>query len=257
MNDNLPVLPEQGDQFKIFNYQNLGSVRTARTEIGEPLFCLPDVCNILGIKNSRRVIERLDPKGVHSMNTPTNGGIQQITFVNLGNLFNTIFTSRKPEAKTFANWVNNEVLPSLMYKGYYTMKEVSPAMMFMEMSKQMLEYERRFSNIDSTLIVHGQSISNHDQAISDNRNMIDEVQRIQRQLIETGYISVKSFMVYHNIDMNTIDPAYLGRVCSSTCNSQGIPMGNEPSDRWNFVNTYPYQVVFESFQQITFNKINN
>lgn len=86
--------------------------------------------------------------------------------------------------------------------------------------------------------------------------MIDEVQRIQRQLIETGYISIKSFMVYHNIDMNTIDPAHLGRVCSNICNSQGIPMGNEPSDKWNFVNTYPYQVVFESFRQIAFNKTN-
>ena len=143
-----------------------------------------------------------------------------------------------------------------MNKGYYAMKEVSPATMFMEMSKQMLEYERKFSGIDNTLIVYGQDINYNKQAINDNRNMIDEVQRIQRQLIETSYISVKSFIVYHDIDMNTIDPAHLGRVCSNTCNSQGIPMGNEPSDKWNFVNTYPYQVVFESFQQIAFNKTN-
>lgn len=256
MNENLPVLPEQGDQFEIFNYQNLGSVRTARTERGEPLFCLLDVCNILGITNNRNVMNRLFPKGVHTMDVLTNGGVQQAYFIDQGNLFNVICTSRKPEAKNFAKWVYNTVLPSLMNKGYYAMKEVSPATMFMEMSKQMLEYERKFANIDNTLIVHGQSISNHDQAISDNRNMIDEVQRIQRQLIETGYISIKSFMVYHNIDMNTIDPAHLGRVCSNTCNSQGIPMGNEPSDKWNFVNTYPYQVVFESFQQIAFNKTN-
>ena len=100
-----------------------------------------------------------------------------------------------------------------MNKGYYAMKEVSPATMFMEMSKQMLEYERKFSSIDNTLIVYGQDINYNKQAINDNRNMIDEVQRIQRQLIETSYISVKSFIVYHDIDMNTIDPAHLGRVC--------------------------------------------
>ena len=266
MNQNLPVLSEQGNQFEIFNYQNLGSVRTARTETGDPLFCLVDVCNILGIKNSSRVMERLFTPGVHTMNLGVQTGVKadgtpairfdDVTFIDQGNLFKIIFTSRKPEAQNFANWVYNTVLPSLMNKGYYAMKEVSPATMFMEMSKQMLEYERKFSSIDNTLIVYGQDINYNKQDINDNRNMIDEVQRIQRQLIETGYISIKSFMVYHNIDMNTIDPAHLGRVCSNTCNSQGIPMGNEPSDKWNFVNTYPYQVVFESFQQIAFNKTN-
>lgn len=250
MNENLSVVQQQGTQFEIFNYQNLGSVRTTRTETGEPLFCLNDVCNILGIKNSSRVMERLLPKGVHTMNLLTNGGIQQATFVDQGNLFKIIFTSRKPEAQNFANWVSYEVLPSLMNKGYYAMREVSPAMVLVEMGKQLLEHEKRFANIDNTLIVYKQDIS-------DNRIMAQEVQRVQRQLIETGYISVKSFIVYHNLDTNTFDPAHLGRTASHICNSQGIPMGNEPSDNWNFVNTYPYQVIFEAYQKIMFNKVNN
>lgn len=203
-------------------------------------------------------MSRLRSDGVGSTDVIDNlGRLQQATFVNEGNLMELIFTSRKPEAKEFRAWVCNEVLPSLMNKGYYAMKEVSPAMVLMEMSKQLIEYERRFGDIDNKFVNVDNTLFSHTQGINDNRTMINEVQRIQRQLIETGYISVKSFMVYHSIDMNTIDPAYLGRVCSNMCNSKGIPMGNEPSDRWNVVNTYPYSVVLESFQQITFNKTNN
>ena len=260
MNENLSVVQQQGTQFEIFNYQNLGSVRTTRTETGEPLFCLNDVCNILGIKNSSRVMERLLTPGVHTMNLGVQTGVKadgtpaiqyvDTTFIDQGNLFKIIFTSRKPEAQNFANWVSYEVLPSLMNKGYYAMREVSPAMVLVEMGKQLLEHEKRFANIDNTLIVYKQDIS-------DNRIMAQEVQRVQRQLIETGYISVKSFIVYHNLDTNTFDPAHLGRTASHICNSQGIPMGNEPSDNWNFVNTYPYQVIFEAYQKIMFNKVNN
>ena len=75
MNNNNLTNTNQGNPFAIFNYQNLGQVRVATLETGEPLFCLLDVCNILGIKNSSRVMERLLPKGVHTMNLLTNGGV--------------------------------------------------------------------------------------------------------------------------------------------------------------------------------------
>lgn len=234
----------QGNQFDIFNYKNLGSVRCYVSQDGQKWFCMTDVCNILGIKNNRDAMSRLRPDGVGSTDViDSMGRYQQATFVNEGNLMELIFTSRKPEAKEFRAWVCNEVLPSLMNKGYYAMKEISPAMVLVEMSKQLVEHERRLTTTE--------------QNVSDNTVRIDDVYRIQRQLIETGYISVKSFIVYHNIDMNTIDPAHLGRVCSNICNSQGIPTGTEPSDRWNFVNTYPYSVVLEAFQKITFNQVNN
>lgn len=42
--------------FKIFDYKNLGSVRTLRDEKGEPLFCLKDECGILGIVNHKNAV---------------------------------------------------------------------------------------------------------------------------------------------------------------------------------------------------------
>ena len=40
----------RNDRFKVFNNENLGSVRTFNIE-GEPWFCLKDVCEILEIGN--------------------------------------------------------------------------------------------------------------------------------------------------------------------------------------------------------------
>jgi hypothetical protein len=47
----------------------------------EPLFCLADVCAVLGIANVAQVAGRLDPdeKGVCQADTP--GGPQEMTFV--------------------------------------------------------------------------------------------------------------------------------------------------------------------------------
>ena len=50
---------------------------------GEPYFCLPDVCAVLDIQNSRQILQKqLDEKGVSKIYTLTNGGNQQLTFIN-------------------------------------------------------------------------------------------------------------------------------------------------------------------------------
>ena len=80
---------------------------------GEYWFVAKDVCDALGIQNSRDTIAKLlddDEKGVASIYTL--GGPQQINIVNEPGLYKLIFGSRKPEAKAFKRWVTHEVLPS-------------------------------------------------------------------------------------------------------------------------------------------------
>ena len=55
------VTPNGNNPFEIFNYKNLGSVRTRLDEHGNPWFCLSDVCDILGIGTVNNVKNRLDP----------------------------------------------------------------------------------------------------------------------------------------------------------------------------------------------------
>lgn len=95
----------------------------------EPFFCLADICSVLNIKNSRRVgADMLAPKGVRKTYTLTNGGKQEITFINEPNLYRIIFRSNKAEAVEFQNWVFEEVLPQIRKTGSYSqnVEEIQP-----------------------------------------------------------------------------------------------------------------------------------
>lgn len=122
MND---VTPNgNNNPFEIFNYKNLGSVRTKVDEHGNPWFCLSDVCNILGIANTSQMTSRLFEKGICSTYTLTNGGTQNLTFVDEPNLYKAIMGSRKQEAQDFQNWICYEVIPMIRRTGAYLTPDV-------------------------------------------------------------------------------------------------------------------------------------
>ncbi|NKG39217.1 BRO family protein [Acinetobacter johnsonii] len=108
----------------IFNFNEHG-VRVALDASGEPLFCFPDVCKVLDIKNVHTSRFSMNEKGIHSLYTPTNGGTQNITFINEENLYRIIFRSNKPEALNFQNWVFSEVLPSIRKTGSYSARQTA------------------------------------------------------------------------------------------------------------------------------------
>lgn len=102
-----------------FNSVQFGNLRTHQTERGNVWFCLSDVANALGLEQVSRLKSRLDEKGVTTIKTPTNGGMQELNFINEPNLYRCIFQSRKAEAEQFQNWVFEEVLPSIRQSGGY------------------------------------------------------------------------------------------------------------------------------------------
>lgn len=101
-----------------FTFQQQHSIRTTLIE-DEPWFCLADVCAVLSVDRTSDLLRNLDAKGVVKNPTLTQGVEQQLKFVNEPNLYRVIFRSNKPEAKTFQDWVFNEVLPTLRRQGRY------------------------------------------------------------------------------------------------------------------------------------------
>lgn len=106
------------NELNIFKTEEYGEVRTKVIE-GKPYFCLADLCRALELENPAKVKTRLNEKGVTSSYTLTPGGKQQMIFVDEGNLYKTIFQSRKPEAERFSDWVTHEVLPQIRATGGY------------------------------------------------------------------------------------------------------------------------------------------
>lgn len=109
------------NELQVFNFQE-NQVRTQNRN-NEIWFCLKDVCSILELSNSRKVVERLNEKGVTTSDTLTKGGMQKMTFINESNLYKVIFQSRKPQAEQFTEWVTSEVLPTLRKTGSYRLPQ--------------------------------------------------------------------------------------------------------------------------------------
>jgi len=92
----------------------------------EPWFCLRDVCKILELDRTSNLIKSLDKGGVVKNHTPTKSGDQDMTYISEPNLYRVIFRSNKPEAKTFQDWVFNDVLPAIRKTGQYQKPAVKP-----------------------------------------------------------------------------------------------------------------------------------
>ena len=139
------------NNIKIFENPEFGQVRVIIQENNEPLFCLADVCRVLDISNSRNVVSRIDEKGVHSIDTLTNGGVQSLNFISEQNIYRVIFQSRKEGAIRFQDWVFNEVLPSIRKTGSYSVKPMTTLEMLAVQAQAMVELERKQREYDNAL----------------------------------------------------------------------------------------------------------
>jgi len=106
------------NQLSVFNY-NSEQVRTV-SKHGEVWFVAKDVCEILGISNHKDATTRLsntmkDEVGI----TDAIGRVQKTTVVSEAGVYKLVFTSRKPEAEKFTDWIASEVIPSVRKNGGY------------------------------------------------------------------------------------------------------------------------------------------
>ncbi|WP_349928907.1 BRO family protein [Acinetobacter sp. A1-4-2] len=108
----------------IFNFNEHG-VRIVLDGNNEPLFCLTDVCSVLSVSRTSRLLRELDSKGMADCHILTNGGTQKLKFINEPNLYRIIFRSNKKEALSFQNWVFAEVLPTIRKTGSYSARQTA------------------------------------------------------------------------------------------------------------------------------------
>jgi prophage antirepressor-like protein len=109
------------NELQIFHNEQFGQVRTIE-ENGKILFCGKDVAEALGYALPRKAISD-HCKGVLKRNTPTNGGIQEMSFITESDLYRLIANSDMPSAQKFESWVFDEVLPTIRKTGGYVANE--------------------------------------------------------------------------------------------------------------------------------------
>ena len=86
---------------------------------GEPWFVAKDVCDVLGLSNSREAVSGLDEDELVSEILTSGGQRREMNCISESGLYALVFKSRKPEARAFRKWVTAEVLPALRRRGSY------------------------------------------------------------------------------------------------------------------------------------------
>lgn len=105
------------NELQIFKNEEFGEIRTIN-EDDKTLFCGADVAKALGYANSRKALGD-HCKGVTKRDTPTAGGVQELSFIPEGDVYRLIVHSKLPSAERFEKWVFDEVLPSIRKHGAY------------------------------------------------------------------------------------------------------------------------------------------
>lgn len=108
------------NELTLFNNPEFGEIRTLETNDGKVLFCGADVAKALGYKNYRDALSK-HCKGVVKCDTLTNGGKQELSFIPESDIYRLTFSSKLPNAEKFTDWIAEEVIPSIMRTGSYSM----------------------------------------------------------------------------------------------------------------------------------------
>ncbi len=108
-------------------YNEESNVNIRMEEINnQPWFIAKDVCTALELSEVSNTVKRLDDDEKLTRIVFVSGQRREMWFVNESGLYNLIFQSRKPEARSFRKWVTCEVLPSIRRTGSYNGKPERP-----------------------------------------------------------------------------------------------------------------------------------
>jgi prophage antirepressor-like protein len=146
-----------------FQFASL-DVRTAVDEDGEVWFCARDVCLALDIlwSGGSKTLGNMPKTWVMVGNFPTIKGERETIFINEAAVFKLIFSSRKPAAEEFANFVCSEVLPAIRKHGFYgkvpPKDYVAVVKLIAQLTQQIVETKNAFAR--TTLIKHLRELHN-------------------------------------------------------------------------------------------------
>lgn len=160
---------------QVFENKEFGAIRVVKSESGEPLFLVKDICDFFGVTNRNRVLQQLDDdeKGGTQINTP--GGKQTMTCLTEAGLYHFLFIIQPSKARgisqeeidakcklvnRYKRWVTHDVLPSIRRSGGYMVTRPD------ESDSEVLS---------RALLIAQQTIERRDARIADQQAVIGEL----------------------------------------------------------------------------------
>lgn len=211
-----------------------------------PLFCLADVCKVLGIGNIGNVADRLDNDEktyIRRADVGLTPG-RDVVFVTEAGLYTVLLRSDKPQAKPFRKWVTTEVLPSIRKHGCYpppvggTVAKRQPMSLhaIRDMVDKMIEHDEE---LEAIRIVQVQQA--HD---------IEEAKALAAASMDChtsnyGYYSILAFSRLKGANVDLKEASVLGVRATALCRRRGLEIGTVRDPRFGTVNTYPESILEE------------
>lgn len=111
----------------VYEHPLFGKVRMY-VENGKSWFCATDIATSLGYSNPRDAIVRhCKSHGVVNHDViDSMGRTQQMKFISEGNIYRLTAKSQMPRADEFENWIFDEIVPSVVNTGSYSVQPQTP-----------------------------------------------------------------------------------------------------------------------------------
>ena len=223
---------------EIFKNENF-EVRVAVDENNEPLFCLSDVCKVLGLTTPAKVANSIKSEfelgELNSYSFDTGYGVKEFTMITESQLYFVLMRSNKPNAKPFRMFVNKEVLPSIRKTGSYTQKPLNSIDYLQMQLNLMKEQDRKIHELeDKTDEIHKEQL----KAKHNN---------INRLLSNDRYMTIIAFMNLYSISQKGHHIPSLGKKAKKLSIEQGAFMGAVIDPRYGRVNTYDVEILKQLF----------
>ena len=113
-----------GNKVQEFLNDKFGEVR-ATNENGIILFVASDIAKALKYSSTQKVTEKVDDEDKGKRSWVTLGGLQELTVINEGGLYQVISSITKKDkeryalARNFKRWITNEIIPTIRTTGGY------------------------------------------------------------------------------------------------------------------------------------------
>lgn len=107
------------NELKVFQSNEFGELGIMLID-GKEYFPAIQCAKILGYADPKKAVKQhCNEKGWVICPLLTNGGVQNVKFINEGNLYRLIIRSKIPSATKFESWVFDELLPEIRRTGTY------------------------------------------------------------------------------------------------------------------------------------------
>lgn len=230
------------NNLQIFDFKG-NNVRTVMID-GEVWFVAKDICDVLGLTNSRQALSGLDDEDKKGVSIDdTLGGKQTMNAINESGLYQLVFASRKPEAKDFKRWVTSEVLPSIRKTGQYSQEGLTNAQLILKQAQELVDLENRQIALQRQQLLQRKRTDKLEQTVSDHDAELERVFNPDgKQFTIRGYASRLG------IPISLKEANKLGRKASKLSDKLGYPKDKMPDPRYGEVGTYHQDILDDVFE---------